>query len=221
MDLPAVQAPTIGASGTQQRRRSNQETPRYQIGTKGKLPSPSRHQENPACGCRCGARAASASRASPLPTILTLPAGLPSIPSILSSPHSCCLAPRRRRAVQAQHRQAFEAGAPRQRLLHRAQARALFARLLTNPAGAPTAAIPQHSSSACYSICSYCSLQFPGALIADRRHLSSAAAPLSPPPSFCLRPRALIAARRHLSSAAAPSSPPPSQHNRCCCAPAP
>ena len=33
-DLPAVQAPTIGASGTQQRRRSNQETPRYQIGTK-------------------------------------------------------------------------------------------------------------------------------------------------------------------------------------------
>ena len=146
-DLPAVQAPTIGASGTQQRRRSNQETPRYQIGTKGKLPSPSRHQENPACGCRCGARAASASRASPLPTFLTLPAGLPSIPSILSSPHSCCLAPRRRRAVQAQHRQAFEAGAPRQRLLHRAQARALFARLLTNPAGAPTAAIPQHSSS--------------------------------------------------------------------------
>ena len=32
-DSPAVQAPTIGASGTQQRRRSNQETPRYQIGS--------------------------------------------------------------------------------------------------------------------------------------------------------------------------------------------
>ena len=145
-DLPAVQAPTIGASGTQQRRRSNQETPRYQIGTKGKLPSPSRHQENPACGRRCGARAASASRASPLPTTLTLPAGLPSIPSFASSPHSCCLAPRRRRAIQAQRSPARNKGAPRQSLLHRAQARALFAQLLTSTAGASTAAIQQHSS---------------------------------------------------------------------------
>ena len=32
-DNPAVQAPTIGTSGTQRRRRSNQETPRYRIGT--------------------------------------------------------------------------------------------------------------------------------------------------------------------------------------------
>ena len=103
-DLPAVQAPIIGASGTQQRRRSNQETPRYQIGTKGKLPSPSWHQENPACGRRCGARTASASRASPLPTTLTLPAGLPSIPSILLS---CSLASCRRRVLKAQTSQAF------------------------------------------------------------------------------------------------------------------
>jgi hypothetical protein len=48
-------------------------------------------------------------------------------------------------------------------------------------------------------------------LIAVRRHLSSAAAPLPPPPSTLLRPRALVADRRHLSSATAPLSPPSSR----------
>ena len=50
-DNPAVQAPAIGASGTQRRRRRHQETPRYRIGTEKKLPSPPRHEENSACEC--------------------------------------------------------------------------------------------------------------------------------------------------------------------------
>ena len=44
-DKPTVQAPTNAASGTQQRRRSKQETPRCRIGTHGKTPSPSRPEE--------------------------------------------------------------------------------------------------------------------------------------------------------------------------------
>ena len=43
-DMPAIQAPTNGASGTQQRRRSNQETPCYRIGSRGKNPSSARHE---------------------------------------------------------------------------------------------------------------------------------------------------------------------------------
>ena len=44
-DLPAVQAPTNAASGTQQKRRSKQETPRYRIGIVGKTPSPPRLED--------------------------------------------------------------------------------------------------------------------------------------------------------------------------------
>ena len=43
-DMPAIQAPSNGASGTQQRRRSNQETPCYRIGSRGKNPSSARHE---------------------------------------------------------------------------------------------------------------------------------------------------------------------------------
>jgi hypothetical protein len=55
-DMPAIQAPSNGASGTQQRRRSNQETPCYRIGSKGKNPSSARH-EGKSCLQRGVARA--------------------------------------------------------------------------------------------------------------------------------------------------------------------
>ena len=75
---PAVQEPAIGASDTQRRRRSNQETPRYRIG-QGKTPLAPRHQEKLACG-RAGtarARIASLTRAATAHP-LTLPQDLPS-----------------------------------------------------------------------------------------------------------------------------------------------
>ena len=55
-DMPAIQAPSNGASGTQQRRRSNQETPCYRIGSRGKNPSSARH-EGKSCLQRGVARA--------------------------------------------------------------------------------------------------------------------------------------------------------------------
>ena len=217
-DLPAVQAPIIGASGIQQRRRSNQETPRYQIGTKGKLPSPSRHQENPACGRRCGARTASASRASPLPTTLTLPAGLPSIPSSPSSLHSCCLAPRRRRVVKAQHKQAFKAGASQQRLLPHPQARAFFAQLLTNIAGAPAAAIPQHPRP-CRSLAPKRSSSLSLAAAPRRPPQVSAPSALVPPQSRAVRTdtahRHVKLYAEHLACLATPIVPLPTLRTLC------
>jgi len=45
---PPAQAPIDGASGVQQRGRSNQEAPRQSTGVAGNLPSPPRHEESPA-----------------------------------------------------------------------------------------------------------------------------------------------------------------------------
>ena len=56
-DNPAVQAPAIGASGTQRRRRRHQETPRYRIGQEKTPLAPKASGETRLWASRCGARA--------------------------------------------------------------------------------------------------------------------------------------------------------------------
>ena len=95
---------------------------------KGKLPSPSRY---PACGCRCGARAASARGHPRSPTSLTFPTGLTSsssiqaLLSVAASRHACA------KAIRMQRSLVLSAGALQQSLLPRARARAITAQLLT------------------------------------------------------------------------------------------
>ena len=114
-DKPAVQAPTNAASGTQERRRSKQETPRHRIGIIGKTPSPPRLEDKirPAKGV---ARACTYRRAlSSCCSLLTCLTGLTfewsrSVTVVLRASHFAVA-----EAVHALRSPDFNAGMPRQK----------------------------------------------------------------------------------------------------------